>query len=213
MSRLKYLYNAQIVAASVCVICFILLALNFGIFSSVDALVQVLVAGQTDMIRGLAIVITTAGDQIVLVPLVIVASLAQLKYGTRAKALLMLASAISLPLFYICKITIERARPVTEFVTQAGLSGYSFPSGHATTSFVIYATLAYLLYARIRRPWSGIMVFVLGALILLIGFSRVYLGAHYPSDVFGGWLLGSAIFLIITFVYNEVVKKKEVVSA
>lgn len=70
---------------------------------------------------------------------------------------------------------------------------FSFPSGHATTAMVLYGTLAYLV-ARLeptpgqRRATFGAAAF----LILLIGWSRIYLGVHYPSDVLAGYLSGLA---------------------
>lgn len=62
-------------------------------------------------------------------------------------------------------------------------SSYSFPSNHAQGSAVFWGLLA----QRIRRPWGILLAVVLP---LAIGFTRVYLGVHYPSDVVVGWLLG-----------------------
>lgn len=74
--------------------------------------------------------------------------------------------------------------------------GFSFPSGHATLSMVGYGILAVLigrsrLPAMARVGLAGVAVM----LALLIGLSRVYLGAHYPSDVLAGWVLGAVIVL------------------
>ena len=71
-------------------------------------------------------------------------------------------------------------------------TGFSFPSGHAMLAVVFYGLLAYLLVCTIPR-WKWQAIFVLGAatLALLIGFSRLYLGVHYLTDVLGGWAAGS----------------------
>src|SRR5690606_17887560 len=69
---------------------------------------------------------------------------------------------------------------------------WSFPSGHATSSAVVYLTLGALL-TRVQ-PRRRIKAYVLGvalALTLLVGLSRVYLGVHWPSDVLAGWALGA----------------------
>jgi undecaprenyl-diphosphatase len=85
----------------------------------------------------------------------------------------------------------DRPRPeLFEWRTPyAGLS--SFPSGHAMTAMVVYATLAYLVVRLepgllLRRATLA----VAAIMILLIGLSRLYLGVHYPSDVIAAYLVG-----------------------
>lgn len=86
------------------------------------------------------------------------------------------------------KIFIGRERP-GDFAL-LDLDTFSFPSGHATVALALYGFIAYLLwqhYPRLRSVILGTAV----ALVALIGMSRVYIGVHYPSDVLGGYLLGS----------------------
>jgi undecaprenyl-diphosphatase len=69
----------------------------------------------------------------------------------------------------------------------------SFPSGHSLGSIITYGLLAYFLVYTLRRRWARVAVVLgLGALVLAIGFSRMYLGAHYFSDVVGGYAIGGA---------------------
>ncbi len=71
------------------------------------------------------------------------------------------------------------------------ISSYSFPSGHAMTSFVFYGVLPIFVYRFSHRVGLTLIVGILAALFMfLIGFSRVYLGVHYLSDVVAGWIAG-----------------------
>ena len=77
------------------------------------------------------------------------------------------------------------------FILEPGLnlieaSGYGLPSGHAQGSLVFFGMLALL----IRKRWFTVISMIL---ILLIAFSRVYLGVHFPTDILGGWFLGGCL--------------------
>jgi undecaprenyl-diphosphatase len=72
-------------------------------------------------------------------------------------------------------------------------SSFSFPSGHAFMSAAIYLTIGALLTMVIERRATRMAVIAMAVLItLLVGFSRVYLAVHFPSDVLAGWTLGCA---------------------
>jgi undecaprenyl-diphosphatase len=89
------------------------------------------------------------------------------------------------------KLSFHRTRPVP-FVGAVPLT-YSFPSGHALSSFCFYGVLAGLLCARIQSQAIRIFVWtVSGALVLAIGLSRIYLGVHYPTDVLAGYIAAAA---------------------
>jgi undecaprenyl-diphosphatase len=93
----------------------------------------------------------------------------------------------------VMKIAIERARP--DGFALFHLDTYSFPSGHATGAMALYGFVAYILcalYPRKRVLWIAPASFI----IFMIGASRVYLGVHFPSDVLGGFLVGSIWILI-----------------
>ena len=69
----------------------------------------------------------------------------------------------------------------------------SFPSGHSTLSAATFLTLATLIASLEPNRGTKIMVYALAmGLVLAIGFSRIYLGVHWPSDVLAGWSLGAA---------------------
>ena len=91
------------------------------------------------------------------------------------------------------KMGFDRPRPdVFPWRTQhVGLA--SFPSGHAMTSIVVYGTLAFLVARLAPTRWlRGLTWGVAMLVILLIGWSRLYLGVHYPTDVLAGFVIGAA---------------------
>lgn len=97
------------------------------------------------------------------------------------------------------KHTFHRARPIGFFGISP--SSYSFPSGHALGSLCFYGVLAAILSARVRGRAARFCIWIAATiLVTLIGFSRIYLGVHYPSDVIAGYCaaavwVGMVVFL------------------
>jgi len=84
-------------------------------------------------------------------------------------------------------------------------STFSFPSGHSFESLVAYGFLAYLLLPYLRRRSSRLLLFSgVALLVLAIGFSRIYLGAHYLSDVMGGYTAGGCWLMTCIAVLERV---------
>ncbi len=100
-------------------------------------------------------------------------------------------------IIYVMKIFFERPRPPYPLLYRE--ESFSFPSGHATFSFIFYGTLAYFIWLTdLPKIWKYMVMGFLILLSLTIGFSRVYLHVHYASDVLGGFCLGySWLFLMI----------------
>jgi len=106
-------------------------------------------------------------------------------------------------LVWLLKITLERARPMAMY---DGADRFSFPSGHATSSIVLYGFLAFLL-ARGKRPKARLAITLLAAgLVGFIAFSRLYLGAHWLSDVLASLSLGTAWVALLSIAYMQHVR-------
>ena len=106
------------------------------------------------------------------------------------------------------KHIVRRPRPnVLRLVEE---SGYSFPSGHSMVSMAFYGIIIYLVYKNVSNKYlKWVLISLLSLLILSIGFSRIYVGVHYFTDVAGGLLLGLAYLIIYINIYNKRIGKNE----
>ena len=103
----------------------------------------------------------------------------------------------------ILKYLFQRPRPHFDDPLLS-LTSYSFPSGHTMTATVVYGVLAAYFFST-TQDWRRrvVIFFVASFLILLVGFSRIYLGAHYLSDVLGAMAEGLAwLSFCLTVVYS-----------
>jgi undecaprenyl-diphosphatase len=103
------------------------------------------------------------------------------------------------------KYLINRPRPLPDQVmVLVNETNNGFPSGHAFIAILILGFLAYILFKIIKsRIIKIISLVILVFLILLVGISRIYLGAHWPSDVLGGYLFGGLLLVILIYIYEK----------
>lgn len=99
----------------------------------------------------------------------------------------------------LIKLVLQRPRPLAGLYD--GWSTYAFPSGHATMSMVVYGFLAVLIARRFSPPRRWLVYRVAALLIFTIAVSRLYLGAHWLSDVLGGLSLGLAWVSLLAIAY------------
>lgn len=136
--------------------------------------------------------LTLLGDARVLVPLAVgVALLLALKRRWSLVAMWLVATAGGGLLNLLLKQIFARARPPHDhgWVTE---TSYSFPSGHASGSMVVYSLLAYLIVRYTPSRWHLPVTMGMVALILFVGSSRVILQVHYFSDVLAGYASAAA---------------------
>lgn len=173
-------------------------------FQSFDSFFATLLYEMRPHLNGFFLWITQFANPVPLTILV-VAVLVVLLYGKQYTEAIWLSmgvigiSGILNPLF---KLFFMRERPALEHLVSE--HSLSFPSGHAAASMVFYGSLILLVPIFIEAKalrWlaQAILVF----LVLAIGFSRVYLGVHFPTDIIGGYTL-SLSWLLLTFpIYQE----------
>lgn len=123
------------------------------------------------------------------------------KIGLCVASNLMITTVLNQVLKYI----IQRPRP--DGYRLVIESGYSFPSGHSMVSMAFYGLLIYLIWKMIKnKKIKYIACGMLGILIPLIGFSRIYLGVHYASDVIGGFAIAIAYLIVFANITKSILQ-------
>ncbi|NJC26860.1 phosphatase PAP2 family protein [Neolewinella antarctica] len=123
----------------------------------------------------------------------------------------MFAPLLSIPVISLIKRVVGRSRPTAELVRVArDFHNESFPSGHVVFYAVLFGFVTYLMYRHwtipnwLRVPIAGLSVF----LIVTVPFSRMYLGAHWFTDVTAGLALGCMLLIGLVMWYNRVIRGK-----
>jgi membrane protein DedA with SNARE-associated domain/membrane-associated phospholipid phosphatase len=169
--------------------------------SLADAAIGEFVQGlRTEWATSAMVGITMLGDMAVLLPvaLLLIIILAVSRQWAVAGAVMAasLAGVVFVPVF---KTLLHRARPIPMY---QGADGFSFPSGHSTLATIIFGMLALFVAQSLPARFRGLLYGSFVTLIALIGLSRVYLQAHWPSDVLAGMLFGSASVSVVALLLH-----------
>jgi undecaprenyl-diphosphatase len=105
----------------------------------------------------------------------------------------------------VVKLAVGRHRPRPRVVFEH-VGGGSFPSGHALTSIVAAGLLVLLVGPHLPRVLRFLLWFVAALVVAAVGFSRLVLAVHYPTDVLGGWLIG-VLWLALVFTLGAAVTR------
>jgi undecaprenyl-diphosphatase len=117
-----------------------------------------------------------------------------------------LATASNFVLLSLIKVLVARPRPPDFLPDPADMflmvNQYSFPSGHVLFFIVFFGFIAYLAHLYHGGRVRLLVISTCGALILLIGPSRIYLGAHWASDVLGSYIIGGLWLCLLVLGYQ-----------
>ena len=127
-------------------------------------------------------------------------------YLDAASIIVSLAGAATLNT--LMKIFLGHPRPGI-FLPRVVVHSYSFPSGHVAASVAVYGFLAVLLWRHHQRGWAVLS----GAWVLVVAFSRIYLGVHYPSDALGALIFSSLWVMVVFAVHDWFIRRKKQISA
>ncbi|MBC7470181.1 MAG: VTT domain-containing protein [Ramlibacter sp.] len=156
---------------------------------------------RTGWVDNVMIVATELGSAIVAIAILAAVSVVLAwKRCWRTLAYWLTAVGFAQALVWILKMTLERARPMPMY---DGVERFSFPSGHAASSIVLYGFLAFLLALGKSPKIRGAIALLATGLVGLIAFSRLYLGAHWLSDVLASLSLGTAWVALLSIAYMQ----------
>ena len=148
--------------------------------------------GSTPFIIGLCILI-----------FIILMLLKKKDYAFKCAGILVISTLLN----NIVKVIIRRPRP--EYITVIEKT-FSYPSGHTMASVTLYGFLIYYLFkTNISKSYKILFSILLGIIPFVVAISRIYLGAHYFSDVFGAMLLSLALLTSIDLLYDKVKKNNK----
>jgi membrane-associated phospholipid phosphatase len=152
------------------------------------------------------------GSGIVPTILVVGTGMALYAAGFRLEGILcMIGVTLGTVMNSLMKLAIARPRPDASLVeVMRHYDHNSFPSGHVEFFITFFGFLFFLAYVLLKRRLLRRLCFVVfGLLIALIGVSRIYMGAHWPSDVAGAYLVGGAWLMLMIEVYRRMKAKQD----
>ena len=161
---------------------------------------------QNDILTDIFLVFSFLGSTVFIVSLNVIIFLYFMIKKQYRYTLFVTNSLISVIFNNIVKLLVQRPRPDNSLwlITE---SGYSFPSGHTMISVLFYGTIIYFLH-RYRPKHFVLYTVLLIFLMVGIGVSRIYLGVHYASDVFGGYFLASILICVTITIFQEIIFKE-----
>ena len=201
--------DKRMVILGVCLVLFVLLTIATftGIIRPIDEGMQSFILRiRNNHLTDIFTIITNLGGAYAL--LAITTLLVLIKKNKKTSLFIAINLIIVFVTSQIFKFIFRRSRPAEIFLVSA--TGYSYPSGHMMVSCAFYLYILYLIWITIKDKVLKIILLIMTiVLILSIGFSRIYLGVHYLSDILGGLLLAIAYLMLFLKTTNKVLEGKK----
>ena len=199
---------ARIVLAGIFFVLFIISCIMFatGKYASIDSSAATMFSElKDDALITVAKAITFCANWYTIVVLSIILLL--LPNRMELGVPVIIATVVGTGIQSLLKIIVQRPRPLdAEMFISA--SGYSFPSGHATSGLIFYLFLMILLSRMLiidgNKLAANLLRFLMIVFVFFIGLSRIILCVHFFSDVYAGWMLGATLLTISVFLYETI---------
>jgi membrane-associated phospholipid phosphatase len=142
------------------------------------------------------------------IPVILIGGLTAFFVFRRAylTATFMALTGTSVVIAAVLKLLVARPRPLNFTINPGDLfffvDRYSYPSGHVLFYVVFFGFIAYISYNSIKRPIRWLVIFSCLLLIVLIAPSRIYLQAHWASDIIGSYIIGGLLLLLLVTGYR-----------
>ena len=204
--RDTYTFRLVLGAAALCVFFFIHFLYTSGLSHNFDLAVgEAIRSLRTPVSSAILIPITHMANWKTLVGLgVILLIIDAVKWKKYDYPFAVLACLITLAVYKLLKVLVQRPRP-DEILWLVVEQGYSFPSGHSMNGMFCYGMIIYLLWRNCSdKRIRNILTVFLCILIPLIGYSRIYCGVHYPTDMLAGLFMGFAMLMPATVILDEI---------
>ena len=201
MKKIKILFSICLI---ICIGLLLMMLFNPAPVQSIDDMLRQVVNAHRSVVWNIFFVNFTQlfNSKETIIWIVITAILSWIMVNRRFVWQVLLTIGTGVLLNRIIKLLIQRPRPTTNLLMH--YSSYSFPSGHSSAAALVLGCLILLTWRVVRRDWIKVTITtILVMLVLAIGFSRVYVGAHYPSDVLAGWCLGTVVVTGFQLLFNH----------
>lgn len=195
--------NRRRVIVAVCLLVFLVL-LNRVLAGGIMALDRAAIELMVEHVRSAWLTPVMEAVSFMVTPIPLIACIFAISLGARARGhkgvglFCAVNLACSTALNQMLKFAIRRPRPDIS-LRLVDIGGFSFPSGHSMAAMAFFGLLAWLVWRYVRdRRLRAVLCVALVLMVVAVGFSRIYLGVHYASDVIGGFCASLAWLTVYT---------------